>query len=493
MKKILFKLPLFVMVALITFSCSRNPVTGKRQVLFMSEKKEIALGKSADPQIIGSMGLYEDEKLQKFINEKGKQMAAISHRPNLPYEFKIVDSPVVNAFAVPGGFVYFTRGIMAHFNNEAEFAGVLGHEIGHVTAKHGARQQTSQILSQVGFMAGVVLSPEFRSMAEQASQGMQLLMLKNSRSHESESDKLGVEYSSKIGYDATKMAAFFGTLKSLSAKSGQSIPTFMSTHPDPGQREQKVGLMARAHQQKNPGKYKVNRDSYLALIDGIVYGEDPKGGFVENWTFYHPVLKFKFPVPQGWQYQNSPTQFQMAPKDGKSMMMLTLAQGTNLREAANNTAQQLNLTVIENKQTRINGMPALEMISQVKQQQQQGQQQQGAAAQQVKVASTFIQYNNMIYVLHGMAYAADFNNQLRTFDRTMGGFDKLTDPDKLNRQPDRVRIRTSNKTQTLQQALQAEGASSKDLQDLSILNGMKLSDRLTTGMKYKVIRNGNMR
>ena len=491
MKKILFKIPLLVLVFLIANSCSRNPVTGKKQMLFMSEKKEIALGQSADPQIIGSMGLYEDDKLQKFITEKGKEMAAISHRPNLPYEFKVVDSPVVNAFAVPGGFVYFTRGIMAHFNNEAEFAGVLGHEIGHVTAKHGARQQTSQILSQVGLVAGVILSPEFRSMAEQASQGMQLWMLKNSRSHESESDKLGVEYSSKIGYDATKMASFFGTLKSLSAKAGQSIPTFMSTHPDPGQREQNVGLMARAHQQKNPGNYKVNRDSYLALIDGIVYGEDPKGGFVENWMFYHPVLKFKFPVPTGWQYQNSPTQFQMAPQDGKSMMMLTLAQGTNLREAANNTAQQLNLSVISSQNTTVNGLPAFEMVSQVQQQQQAGQTQQ-TAAQQVKVASTFIQYNNMIYVLHGMAYAADFNAQLRTFDRTMGGFDKLTDPDKLNRQPDRVRIKTSSKTQTLQQALQAEGASSQQLQDLAILNGMKLSDRLTAGMKYKVIRNGNL-
>ena len=490
MKKIFFKIPLLVLVFLIANSCSRNPVTGKKQVLFMSEKKEIALGQSSDPQIVGSMGLYEDDKLQKFITEKGKEMAAISHRPNLPYEFKVVDSPVVNAFAVPGGFVYFTRGIMAHFNNEAEFAGVLGHEIGHVTAKHGARQQTSQILSQVGLVAGVILSPEFRSMAEQASQGMQLLMLSNSRSHESESDELGVAYSSAVGYDATKMATFFGTLKALSAQAGQSIPTFMSTHPDPGQREQNVGVMARAYQQKHPGNYKVNRDGYLAMIDGIVYGEDPKGGFVESWMFYHPVLKFKFPVPQGWQYQNSPTQFQMAPADGKAMMMLTLAQGTNLQEAANNTAQQLNLQVSSSKNTTVNGLPALEMLSQVQQEQQAGTT--TTADQQVKVSSMFIQYNNMIFVLHGMAYAADFNNQLRTFDRTMDGFSKLTDPDKLNRQPDRVRIRTSSKSQTLQQALQAEGATSEQMQDLAILNGMKLSDRLTAGMKYKVIRNGNM-
>jgi predicted Zn-dependent protease len=114
------------------------------------------------------MGLYEDDQLQQFISSRGLEMAKISHRPNLPYEFKIVDSPVVNAFAVPGGFIYFTRGIMAHFNNEAEFAGVLGHEIGHVTARHSAKQQTKATLAQVGFVVGVVVSKDFRNFAQEA-------------------------------------------------------------------------------------------------------------------------------------------------------------------------------------------------------------------------------------------------------------------------------------------------------------------------------------
>ena len=488
----MFRLPVIMLALLIGFACSRNPVTGKRQVLFMSEKQELSMGKSADPQIVASMGLYQDETLQKFINEKGKEMAAISHRPHLPYEFKVLDSPVVNAFAVPGGYVYFTRGIMAHFNNEAEFAGVLGHEIGHVTAKHGARQQTSQILSQVGLVAGMIASKEFAQFAQQASQGLQLLMLKNSRSHESESDKLGVEYSSKIGYDATKMATFFGTLKSLSAKAGQSIPTFMSTHPDPGQREEKVRVMAKAYQQKNGGQYKENRDSYLAMIDGIVYGEDPKQGFVESWMFYHPELKFQFPVPTGWQYQNSPAQFQMAPKDGKAMMVLTLAQGNTLEEAASQTAQQLNLAVASGRRKTVNGLPAYEMTSTIKQEQQQGASQQQGQTQSVKVLSTFVQHNNMIFVLHGLSQAVDFNSQSTNFRQVMGGFARLTDPDKLNRQPDRVRIRTSNRSQTLQQALQAEGASSTQLQDLAILNGMTLNTTLRAGQKYKVVRNGNL-
>ena len=140
-------------------SCATNPVTGKKQVVLMSEEQEIAMGKEADPQIVAQFGLYENAALQNFITTKGKQMAAISHRPNLNYEFKIVDSEVINAFAVPGGYVYFTRGIMAHFNNEAEFAGVLGHEIGHIAARHSVEQQRNQLLGQLGIIAGVIISP----------------------------------------------------------------------------------------------------------------------------------------------------------------------------------------------------------------------------------------------------------------------------------------------------------------------------------------------
>ncbi len=138
-------------------SGGKNPVKGKRQVVLMSEAQEIAMGKEADPQIVAQFGLYDDKNMQAFITEKGKKMAAISHRPNLNYEFKIVDSDVLNAFAVPGGYVYFTRGIMAHFNNEAEFAGVLGHEIGHVTARHSVAQQRNALLGELGIIAGMVI------------------------------------------------------------------------------------------------------------------------------------------------------------------------------------------------------------------------------------------------------------------------------------------------------------------------------------------------
>src|SRR5688572_195140 len=168
MKKLVIISFLFLTAYLLP-SCATNPVTGKRQVALISEEQEIAMGIDADPQIVAQFGLYEDANLQAFINQKGKEMAAVSHRPELNYTFRIVDSDVLNAFAVPGGFVYFTRGIMAHFNNEAEFAGVLGHEIGHITARHSVSQQSKAILGQIGLIGAMVISPELAQFGQAAS------------------------------------------------------------------------------------------------------------------------------------------------------------------------------------------------------------------------------------------------------------------------------------------------------------------------------------
>lgn len=468
-------------------SCSRNPVTGKKELIFMSQDQEIAMGQQYHPSVISSMGLYEDEKLQKFITEKGIAMGKISHRPDLNYTFTIVDSPVVNAFAVPGGFVYFTRGIMAHFNNEAEFAGVLGHEIGHITARHSARQQTSQMLGQVGLMAGMVVSEQFRQMADAAQQSLGMLLLSYGRSHESESDKIGVEYSSKIGYDSHQMANFFNTLKRMGDESGQSIPTFMSTHPDPGDRYNNVHQMSAEYQQKNPATYQVNRDSYLRMIDGIVFGEDPKQGFVENNMFYHPVLKFQFPVPKDWQYENSPIQFQMAPKDGKAMMMLTLGEGKTLDEVTQNIVKQYSFKVISNNTQNINGAKAAVLVSEIQQTNEQGQATTQDPKTTVQVGTWIIPYNNLYYVFHGMSHVPNYGNYSPMFGNVAQSFKTLTDRDKLTREPERVRIKTVNRNSTFKQAMKDLGMPDNRLKELGILNSMKEEDQLTKGMLIKVI------
>ncbi|RYY66341.1 MAG: peptidase M48 [Chitinophagaceae bacterium] len=478
--KRLFLFGSFAAAVAFMHSCARNPVTGKKQVVFTSEASEIQQGADADPQITAQFGLYPDSALQRYFRERGQAVAAVSHRPGLQWSYKILDSDVINAFATPGGYVYFTRGIMAYFNDEAQMEGVLGHETGHVTARHSVIQQRNQILGQVGIIAGVIINPNLGQFAEQASQGLGLLLLKFSRDDERQADELGVEYSTKLGYDAHRMAEFFQTLKrETQSHGGQALPPLLSTHPDPGDRYVTVNELANQWQQKtgNTANLKVNRDSYLRRLEGIIYGADPRQGFVEAGAFYHPDLKFQFPVPQGWQTQNTPQQFQMAPQDGKALMILTLAAGANLQEAATAQLQKYQLTARSSRTSTVNGLPAQIVVA--------DQQQQGGGV--IRTLSYFIQYNNAIYHLIGVTSAADYPAYEGQFASVMEGFRTLTDANKLNRKPERVRLRTANNGGTLRQVLTALGTPEARLEELSILNGMQLTDNVAKGTLIKTV------
>lgn len=465
---------LFFLIIAINWQCARNPVTGKKEFSLMSTKQELALGKQSDPSIVGTFGKYDDKNLQKFINDKGKQMAAISHRPNLPYEFKILDSPVVNAFAVPGGYVYFTRGIMAHFNNEAEFAGVLGHEIGHITARHSAKQYSSQMIGQLGFVLGMVLSEDFRQYSNLASTGLQLAFLKFGRNHESQSDKLGVEYSTEIGYDAHEMAGFFQTLHRMRGD-GDQIPTFLSTHPDPLDRERKVNEMATKQQTKDEkNKYRVNRNNYLKMIDGLVYGEDPKQGYVEGNYFYHPVMKFQFPIPGAWKTVNTPAQLQIAPADGKAVILMNLGQGKDAKAAMQAAISKDSLQVLSKKNIIINGLRAVEMTANMQ--------------KNVRLLIYMIEYDGRVYQLSGLSEIANFSRYEPTFVNTFSQFKKLTDPKKLSKKPERIRIETVQKTAPLKSVLQSFNMANDRLEELAILNGLSLTDKVEKGTLIKTLR-----
>ena len=561
--------------------CAYNPVTGKKELSFMSDEKEIAIGKDSDPKIIAAYGLYEDETLQAFINKKGKEMAAISHRPNLNYQFRILDSPVINAFALPGGYVYFTRGILAHFSNEAEFAGVLGHEIGHITARHSAKQYTRQILGQVGLVAGLLLSDVVRQNANQASQALQLVFLKFGRDQESQSDKLGVQYSSTIGYDARYMADFFNTLNRMRGDDAANMPTFLSTHPAPLDRYKTVNSLAEKFQAENTDKtYAENRDQYLRMIDGLTYGEDPRQGYVENGVFYHPDLKFQFSIPSGWKLANSPQQVQITPENGEAAILMMLAQEKNLDEAGKNFVTNNKLTLVSSQKTSVNGLNAVKIISDQYPQQQQQQQQASSSAAggqnqsmasnkgqtkgqpkgqnapqtqnkgqvqskgqpqggvqgktpgknpstpnkaphpapkgqnqtpipgkgsnqnpgqghpaptqngvtpTLRIQTTMIEYNGMIYAFHGLTKYAEFNQYSRNFDIPGKNFKKLTNAAKINVKPTKLRVKTVQRTGTLSSTLKALGAKNDQLDELAIINGMKLEDQVKKGSLIKIL------
>ncbi|HOS72628.1 MAG TPA: M48 family metalloprotease [Bacteroidales bacterium] len=479
---ITLKAGLLFFAVLIISSCAVNPVTGKRQLMLMSEEQEIQLGFSYDPQVTATFGEYQNDRLLSFIREKTTEMGRISHRPNLQYHIKILDSPVVNAFAVPGGYIYLTRGILAQLNNEAELMGVIGHEMGHITARHSVSQQTKQQLGQLLLIGGMIASEKFARYAEQAFMGMQLLFLRFSRDNEREADALGVEYSSRISYDAHKMADFFQVLNKMNmAENHGGVPTFLSTHPDPGDRYNSVHRSSAEWQAKlDYPEYKVNQENYLRLIDGIVYGEDPRQGFVENNTFYHPELKFRFNFPGGWRYENTPAQVNMAPADGKALMIFTLASQKTLQNAADTTLAALGLTLLESKNVSVNGLQARATISR-----QVSQDQSGGQASNL-VLSYFIQYSPVIYVFHGVSAEADFNNYFNTMESSMQTFARLTDPSKLNVKPTRLLVKRVPGTATVSATLSSLGVPQDKLQEIALLNNLELNSTIQAGRLIKV-------
>ncbi|MBN1386842.1 MAG: M48 family metalloprotease [Bacteroidales bacterium] len=479
-KRIAFLLAL----CLLAVSCAINPVTGKTQLMLMSEAQEIQMGAQYDPQVIATFGEYKDEQILSFIQDKADEMGKISHRPNLKYHVKILDSPVVNAFAVPGGYIYLTRGILAQFNNEAELMGVLGHEMGHITARHSVSTQSKQTLGQLILIGGMIASEEFASYAQYALQGMQLLFLKFSRDNERQADQLGVAYSSQIGYDANKMADFFQVLKKMSMPEEQGgVPTFLSTHPDPADRYNSVKRDAQMWQDSlKMDIYKVNADNYMHMIDGIIYGEDPRQGYVEGNTFYHPEMKFRFSFPAGWQFENLPTQVNMAPSDGKALIVFTFAPGSSLDQAVSNSLQQLELKPYESLRTNINNLPAIVTMSkQVYQDQTTGQQQSNM------IISCFIDYENTYFVFHGVTAEVNYNIYGDPFMATMNTFSRLTDPAKLNKMPVKILVKKVQRTGTLADALKYYGMQQDRMNELSFLNNLELTDVVQAGKLIKVI------
>lgn len=480
-RQILFKLSMgIIIIALIAWaiSCAVNPVTGKRQFMLLTEADEIGLGQQTDAEIVQTYGLYENPELSAYINNLGKKMGSMTHRSNLEYSYKVLDTPVINAFAVPGGFVYFTRGILAYLNNEAELAGVMGHELGHVNARHSAQQYSKAQLAQLGLGLGIALSETFRKYAGIAQFGVGMMFLRFSRDNEREADALGVEYSTKMGYDSNHMANFFHTLERLNPGEDRSgLPGWFSTHPNPPDRIVAVQRDTKKWQAKvQQTNFAVNKDDYLKKINGIIVGEDPRQGYVENAMFYHPQLKFQFPVPSGWQVNNTPSQVQMFTQQQDAVIIFSLAKESTPTDAANQFVANTKANVLKSEGTRVSNLTAHRLTSEITTEQ-----------AVLGVQSYFIGLGNTVYVFHGYCANTQFSGYRSAFETTMSQFKQLTDPQKINVQPVHLAIKSAKAQGTVRQALQQFGVQQDKLEEMAIMNGLNLEDTIPANTLIKLI------
>jgi predicted Zn-dependent protease len=480
LKALFLKGMLLLFLILWLSSCAVNPVTGKHELMLLSESDEIKLGRETDLEVIQKYGVYEDERLNSYLNDICQRLKVVSHRPQLAYNVKIVDSPVVNAFAVPGGYIYFSRGILAAINSEAELASVMGHEMGHITARHSAQQYSKAQIAQIGLGIGSIFidSPILTSLGQL---GVGLLFLRFSRDNERQADDLGVEYASKAGYDAIHMAQFFEILERMNPGSDRSgLPGWFSTHPSPEDRIQRVRQRSKEWKERLGLKeLRVGREEYLRRIDGLVYGEDPRQGYVSENVFYHPQLRFQFPVPTNWKLNNTPSQVQIVNKDGDGIILFGITKAISSREVARKFISETKANLLSSEAVIVNRFPSQRIISDI-------QTQKGV----LRVLSYFIEKDNKVFIFHGVSPNNRFQHYVYLFDNTMRNFKELIDSKRINVRPDRIRIISANRSDSIENILLSVGVKNDELKGLILLNGATPKQFISIGTLIKVIEKG---
>lgn len=461
MKKI--SIPICFLLIFFLAACAINPVSGKRELSLISEKGEIALGKETDTEIRSQYGVYADPELNKYIQRIGTTMTPHTHRPHLTYHFAILDTPVVNAFAVPGGYIYVTRGILAMINSEAELAVVLGHELGHINARHSVRKLSKLILIQLGLAVGNELSETFAKISGVATIGIQLLFLKYSRSDERQADSLGIEYSRKGGYNPGEIVNFFSSLQKLGdLSSGQSLPGFLSTHPLTSERiHYTKTMLADEDRQLN-----MKHSSYLNHINNIVYGDDPRQGYVEGNTFFHPKLLFSFSFPKDWKLQNTPSKVVLASQDGKAAVYIQAEKSSEkLQDYAQIKTSELEGKQFINEQHLvINRMAAFQQLYNITQEEK----------DTLRMRLSLVRKGSYIFSFSVLSTSENFSKFDFQFGTLVGSFNRLKDETYINRKPKRIRLFRANGRETLQQIFRKAGMVKDLLPKFAIMNGIEL-------------------
>lgn len=465
----------FIALTLLLAACAVNPATGRRELMLVSESQEVQMGLEADPQVTATYGLVENPELQAYVSELGLELAEVSERPQLPWSFKVVDDPIVNAFALPGGFIYVTRGILAHFNTEAELAGVLGHEVGHVTARHGASQMSRQQFQQVLLVGGMIASERLRENAGLAMGALQVLNLSYSREDESQSDRLGLRYIDRLGYDADAMVGVFQMLAAAGGGGGEGrLPEWQLTHPYPENRAADIRATIEETGASRDGR--IGRDTYLDMIDGIVYGPDPRQGYFEGSRFLHPELAFELTFPAGWQTVNQRSMVAAQAPSEDALLMLTVVtdggsadqelrdflRGEGITGGAAGTSSRGGIDISRSEFTLTT--------------------EEGSLAGEV----AFIGYGGLTYRLLGYTTTAQWGAHAGSIASTLSSFDSVTDRSVLDVQPMRLDIVTLPEAMSLNTYVRSN-PQPVDMEVLTRLNRVDAAEVIQGGTRIKVV------
>ena len=455
-------------------ACTLNPATGQRQLTLISEAQEVAMGRQAEPQVLASFGEYPDEEWQTYVNGLGQQLAAASERPHLPWAFHILDDPLVNAFAYPGGYIYVTRGILSHFNSEAELVSVLGHEIGHVTARHSVEKMRQQQLAQLGLGVAAAASEDFRPYAGYAAAGLQVLFLKFSRDDERQSDDLGLRYMTRAGYDPEEMPNVFRTFDRMQdASGGGQVPDWQSTHPNPADRVGRIeAQIVQLPPEMRDGK--VGRDSYFRRLEGMTFGENPREGYSVGSVFYHPDMAFRMAFPNGWTIVNQRRAAGAISPDQDALVVLTLAGENTIVDAVRAFFEPKNVQPGGRWRDSFYNFNAT-----------------GSDGSNLRGVVGFIKHRDVVFQLIAYAGRDDFSQYGNAMRRSLASFGELRNRRFLDVQPARVEIVELPRSMSFSDFVQRYPSNAKTAK-VAILNGVDEDQNLEKGRLMKRIVGGEL-
>lgn len=439
-------------------ACATNPVTGRPQLSLVSEAQEIEMGRQGAQEVQQTIGLVDNPALQDYVQRVGARLAAHSERPGLPWTFRVVDDPSPNAFALPGGYIFVTRGLMDMMNSEAQLATVVGHEIGHVTARHSVTQISRAQLAQLGLGIGSIFVPAVQQLGNLAGAGLNLLFLHYSRDAENQADELGFRYALNENYDVRQMPQVFASLQRVGELEQQSsLPSWLESHPDPQSRIQRTEQRIAALNRSLEGTT-VARNEYLQRVDGLVYGENPRNGYFQGSVFLHPDLRFRMVFPQGWKTQNLPQAVVAVSPQQDAVMQLTLAPQATPDQAAQQFFSQQGVQAGQVSRQSINGLPSVAGYFQA-------QTQQGV----VTGVASFVSLGGRTYQVLAYSPSQRFGLYQGVFQQSVGTFGPLNDPQALAVQPDRVRLVRLDRAMTLAEFNQRYPSTVR-IEELAVIN-----------------------
>ena len=463
-------------------ACATNPATGKREFSLVSKDDEVAMGQQEAQKVAASMPLLQQQAVQDMVKRVGMEMAKSSERPDLPWSFTVLDDPVVNAFALPGGPIFITRGIITNMNSEAELASVLGHEIGHVTARHSASQMSKQQVASLGLGVASVISPTAAQYAGVAEQGLGLLMLKYGRDDETQADKLGYRYMMKASWDPREAVKMFQMLQKTSGTDKEGAPpAWMSTHPDPGDRAQRASARLKELANTNLDSLRRNREQFLRAIDGLSYGEDPRDGFFRGQTFYQPDLALQITFPDGWQTANQPQVLAAREPEGKALVQVQVAKGANPSEAARSFFSNQGFSNVREVQVPTAGGPSVSAVFTA-------QTQQGV----VEGETTFLTVKGRTYQVLSVAGQGNLQAVDAIHRKVIASAKEITDPAILNIRAPQVKVVQLPKAMTAEE-FYSLFPSVLPMEQVFLINGLERGTQLKQGDLVKQVVAGAAR